>query len=547
MKDLLVRGLPLILAGTVGITGIVYATTAASGADAHGYLAQADTLIHGHVRIEQPWAAAVPWPAASWTFSPLGYRPSSLGEEPWTIVPIYPPGLPMLFALARVVGGQEAVFWVVPLAGAMFVLATASIARRLISPAGGIVAAWLVATSPAFLFMLVAPMSDVPVAAAWAVAFACLLERQRRRATLAGGAIGMAILIRPNLAPLAAVPALWYLVPALTGRMAVRREARVQGALFSAGVAAGGAAIATFFTVVNGSPLTTGYGSMTGAFAVEHVAPNAALYLRWLVESHTPVVLFGMLALVLPLRWLWPAARERLAFIVIGLFVAALWIFYWCYLVFDAWWYLRFLLPSWPFLMAGVAAAALAIARRGGRPAAVVVGGAIVALGVWQVAVAADRHVFDLWKNERRYVSVAREVRRMVGRASVVYAMQHSGSVRYYGGRLSVRYDTMADPWIDRSVDWLAARGIRSYLLVDDWEVPLLRERFAGRRLVERLDDPPLLHYIGTSEVFLYDLSEPRDPLIPVVTVRDTYEDTRSVAPVRLPPIQFDASSSTLP
>jgi hypothetical protein len=41
-------------------------------------------------------------------------------------------------------------------------LVTFAIGRRLGSPAIGLAAAWLVATSPAFLAMLVSPMSDVP-------------------------------------------------------------------------------------------------------------------------------------------------------------------------------------------------------------------------------------------------------------------------------------------------------------------------------------------------------------------------------------------------
>ena len=72
------------------------------------------------------------------------------------------------------------------------------------SDALGLAAAWLVATSPAVLAMLVSPMSDVPAAAFWAVAIYFTLGSSSRSALMAGLAASAAILIRPNLAPLAA-------------------------------------------------------------------------------------------------------------------------------------------------------------------------------------------------------------------------------------------------------------------------------------------------------------------------------------------------------
>ena len=55
-------------------------------------------------------------------------------------------------------------------------------------------------------------------------------------------------------------------------------------------------------------PLESGYGSLDTIFSVQHVLPNLARYPRWLVESHTPLVL---LALVAPGGSLVPPPRER--------------------------------------------------------------------------------------------------------------------------------------------------------------------------------------------------------------------------------------------
>lgn len=527
----------LIAAATMAV-GLNYASTVAAGSDAYGYVNQADLWLKGELTIDQSWAAPVPWPDARWSFAPLGTRPSNL--ERWHIVPMYPPGLPLLMAGAKSIGGQEAVFWVVPLAGALLVLATYGIGRRLASPYAALIGAWLVATSPAFVFMLTGAMSDVPVAAACAGSFYFMLERRRRSAIVAGLAIGLGIAIRPNLAPLVGIMGLWYLVPFIRPGRLTRGETFLQGVLFSIGAMAGAAVIAAFHQHLNGSPFISTYGRMDGAFAAAHFWPNVKLYTGWLVESQTPVVLVGVAALLLPLRRLWPAAGERLAFVVIGLFVLAMWLMYCFYLVFDAWWFLRFLLPTWPFFMVGLGAVFVFIWRRGGQLATSAVITAVMVLGIYQVKLGVDLYVFALWKGERRYVSAAREVRRMTDRTSAIFSMQHSSSIRYYGGRVSIRYDGIEPHWIDRSVDWLAERGIHSYLLVDDWEIPGLKERFAGRRFVERLDDRPLLHYQGGSQVYLYDLSGPRDPLRPTVFYVDTFKDTRSVEPVTMAPLEFE-------
>src|SRR5262249_5897406 len=161
-----------------------------------------DLWLRGDLHIDQSFGAAVPWPLARWTFLPLGYRPEPDG---YRIVPQYPPGLPLMMAGAKLVAGQCAIFWIVPVCGGVLVAATHAIGMRLQRPAVGLAAAWIVATSPTLLFMAIAPMSDVPAAAAWAVAIACVLGETRVSAIAGGVAAAIAIMIRPNLAPLAAV------------------------------------------------------------------------------------------------------------------------------------------------------------------------------------------------------------------------------------------------------------------------------------------------------------------------------------------------------
>ncbi len=439
-------------------------------------------------------------------------------------------------AAAKGLAGQCAMFWVVPLSGAALVLLTYGLGRRLGSEPAGLMGAWLVGTSPAFLFMLTWPMTDVPVAAAWAAAFYFLLGESTGSALAAGLSAALAILIRPNLVFGAGLLGLWYVVRGWSaargsdGRAALRVQVR-RALMFALGVLPGILAIAAINRYLYGSPTTSGYAGLGEMFGRSHVGPNLRRYGSWLIGSQTPVVLAGLAALVVPLRSLWPAARDRRVFVVVVLFVAALWAMYATYLVFDDWWYLRFLLPSWPFMMLGLAGLVVALTRSG-RPAARVAGwGAVAVLGIWGLHTAYARGVFGLWQGERRYVTAARLTRESTPGNSVIYTLQHSGSVRYYGGRMTLRYDNLDDQWLDRSVAWLDAHGVHPYALLEDWEIPRFTSRFPGEQTLGVFDRPPVFIYEGPAKILLYDLSPAAAPNSNVPTYRETFEDTRCAAP----------------
>src|SRR5262249_8007144 len=153
-----------ILAGALAtvtcILGIAYATTVAGAADPYGYVSQADLWLKGPLKISQPWMQQAPWPSNRWTFTPLGYAPGLTASAAATIVPVYPPGLPLLMAAVKGFAGQEAMFWVVPILGGLLVLATFGVGRRLGASRAGLVGAFLVATSPAVLFNFMDPTTD---------------------------------------------------------------------------------------------------------------------------------------------------------------------------------------------------------------------------------------------------------------------------------------------------------------------------------------------------------------------------------------------------
>jgi hypothetical protein len=393
------------------------------------------------------------------------------------------------------------------------VAATYAIARRIGRPAVGVAAAWIVATSPTLLFMTTAPMSDVPAAAAWSVAIACVLGETTASAAAAGAAAAVAILIRPNLVPLLGVIVLWLLW---------RRSRRA--IVFAAVAALGAAGVAAIDARLYGSPFRTGY-DLTDGFALSYVPINLQHYVGWLMSAETPLALAGLACLALTSRALWqtPAAlRARSLFFGSAVVV---WAIYLLYVPWDAWWYLRFLLPIWPLIAIGTATlvarivqvgqlrpAKVAVAARPGYapfrhfgPSRAVAGAAIIGLlglhGAWE---AVRRETFNVARGEAKYVEVARVVESIADPDAVIICAQHSGSIRYYAGRLTLRWDVGDVAWLDRTVDWLAANGHHPYFVLEPQEIAALRARYGPSNAAARLDWTPLVVFRGGA-VTMYD------------------------------------------
>jgi hypothetical protein len=518
------------LAAAVVILALVWGTRVAAGADAYGYVSQAALWLKGDLFIDQSFAADAPWPLARWTFTPLGYRPEPDG---YRIVPAYAPGLPLLMAATAALAGWCAVFWVVPLAAGVLVFATYMIGTALTTPVIALGAAWIVATSPTVLFMAMAPMSDVPAACLWTVAVALVL-RERVRSSAAGGvAAAFAILVRPNLAPLAAVVVVWQIV----------RRAWRPAFAFGVAAAAGAVAIAVLNARLYGSPLRSGY-DLADAFALANIVPNLQRYGWWLVTVETPLAVAGLVALVFPASRVWHPDSRGGRWLLAGM-VAAVWFTYLIYVPWDAWWYLRFLLPSWPMMALG-SALVIAIPARTTRPAVralmPIVFLIIGALGLMQ----AWRHgTFAEWAGESKYVEVARSIESLTAPDDVIISAQHSGTLRFYAGRLTLRWDTGDPAWLDRTVAWLAARGHSVYLLLEQPEIDALRLRSGSVSDVARLEWGPIVTFRG-GQVQLFDALN-RQHGRPVVAHKSSFTVDRCAAPKPVPPLATRAAPPTLP
>jgi hypothetical protein len=301
--------------------------------------------------------------------------------------------------------------------------------------------------------------------------------------------------------------------------------------VFTIAAVPGELAVMAISTRWYGSPIASGYGSVSGLLAIDRVTANLEHYVRWLVET-SPLGLAGLIALAVPARRLWKTTESRRAWLLLVFTTAAAWSVYLFYGEFQDWWYLRFLLPAWPAMFV---AAALVLSRIWARSAAgrVLAIAVVLTSSIHGLTIAQERWVFNLGHTERRYAAIARLVDEHTEPNAVILTSQHAGTIRYYARRETLRFDFLDPAWLDRAVDWLAAEGRHPYVLVEDWEQPLLEARFPESRLAA-LPFPPVLTWRSKytpGDVRLYDpLRRDGSTVDPGPAVEDSLP--RSAAPV---------------
>ncbi|MSO82937.1 MAG: hypothetical protein EXQ53_06540 [Acidobacteria bacterium] len=481
-----------LLASVVAV-GLHWGSLVAGGSDSYCYLHQAQRWASGRLQMPEPLALAAPWPDAPLTFAPAGHQPSP--TVPGALAPICPAGLSIVMAVFAAIGGIDAAFLVVPFFGALLIWAT-FIAGARFGPRVGLASALATACSPTFLYQLVQPMSDVPAAALWMLAVAAVTGTRARASVLGGLAAGAAILIRPNLVPLA-IPLAMFI---LWRPERAWRERLLGAATFAACVAPGCAAVAAIQRALYGSAFSSGYGSLEAFFSLDHVVPNATRYVSWLSQTHTPAWILAAAAPVL--------LRGALTRVFLALFLVNLA----CYLpfvVFDDWSYLRFLLPTIPLVVILVIASVDAASRRfapgrgvTGRTAVTVVAAVLAVLWVRE---ARERQVFRLHALESRYERAGTFVNRRLPSNAVVITSWESGSVRFYSGRRTLAWDALDRAWLDRAIDYLRMAGLEPFFLFETWEEPLFRQRFAAGSPIGRLDWPPAAEIASQVRVYRPD------------------------------------------
>ncbi len=447
-----------------------------AGPDVSAFVSQADKWVHRDLTMPIPdWARGAQWHNAAVAAAPVGYTPDVSRQR---MVPVVSPGLPMVMAVFQRIGGRDGVFYVVPVMGALTVWVTFLLGRRMAGEAAGALAALFILCSPAFLWMLIQPMSDVPDAACWSAAVLCAWRPRRRDAVLAGMAAGAAILLRANTAPLAAVPALLLLS---------RPDARLTRIT---GFAMMTVPAVTFIAVLNarwhGSPFRSGYGTLDTLYSMTYLAQNIRSYGGWFVATQTP------------LAFLWLAApyiveqrrveRYRLALVSI-VYPLAVFALYATYLTFNDWAFLRFLLLAYPAICASLATVFVTFAWQVNprRLAVAAVIAVIASMVVEQGRYLAAAGILERQSENERFPRAV-EFANGLPANTILISDAYSGTLRFYTGRDVLRWAAVLPAELDAVLAGLRTDGHPVYFIGDRFEELEFRKRFANSTTVRGFD-----------------------------------------------------------
>jgi hypothetical protein len=456
---------------SLAAVGISRGTYAAGGSDSSCYALMAASFASGKLQPSSELASEVPWPDATKSFAPGGFIASRFDST--AAAPVCAPGFSLLLAPLLKFGGERAMFALTPISGALLVLLTYVAAARLGGPLAGSIASVLVAVSPTVLYQVVQPMNDVTTAALWMGVFVSLAAEKW---ALAGVWCGVALLVRPNLVPLAAISATY---------VAWQAQAGTRWRFFIAALPFV-LVVLTLNAEIYGGMLRTGYGAVGNLFSASVFSGNASRYFRWLMATETPFILLGLTApFVVDLR------KLPQVFLALAL-VAATCAIYFAYTPFDDWSYLRFLLPAIALLLVLSSVVTVRVAERLGPRAGPMLSAAITAVvAVFCLRAANDRLAFALHALEQRYRSAGLVARDQLPERAALLTTWDSGAIRFHARKEAIVWDAIDPAWLDRGIAWLSEHERPPYVLLESWEEPRFRARFAEQSTFGRLDWPP--------------------------------------------------------
>ena len=462
------------------LIGVNYSSFLGAGPDSSGYVSQAHKWVNGDLRSPIPdWAIHGTFGGALWAGAPVGYK---LAADRQSYVPVYSPGVPLIMSLFERAGGPDAVFYVVPLFGALLVWGAYLLGRQLADEWAGAIAAALMLVSPAFLWLLIEPMSDVPVAACWTMALVLASQADGPiEVFVSGVASGTAILMRPNVAPLAIFPALLLL---LSGR---RRLTDIL--LFGIPAVSAALVIATLNARWYGSPFTSGYGSIDSLYSSGRIPRNLRQYVGWLSDTQTPIFFLWVAA-----PFVLKAYDRGRRLVLLLLYPLAVLAMYVAYLNFDEgdWGTLRFLLPAYPVILASLAATLVLFARhaRHRMLAVAAVAAMTMVLLVHEWRFASDAGAFRQDRAERFVRAI--DFTRALPPNAIVFSDGYSGTLGLYAQRDVLEWRWIVPEYLDLALADLKKQGYHPYFVGDPFEVDAFKKYFDGSEGAMRLDGQAL-------------------------------------------------------
>jgi hypothetical protein len=333
--------------------------------------------------------------------------------------------------------------------------------------------------NPIFLFQALQPMSDV-LALAWCAIAFCFALKSRGHvywALACGVSIGLAVLVRPSN--------FLIVLPVL---ILLGMDWRRLGILVL-----GGMPIALFLGfyqwVLYGSPFASGYGGygevLGSVLSNSHVVPKLKHFGLWLGRS------FGWVVPVLAIPGLLLGKTPVRVRIALAAWLLAFVAFYAAYQTSnETWWYLRFLLPAYPPLLAGAAlfgerlvrwTSAKTIPARFGKIAEAVLTLLLFAASI-SVSVHWTRklHAASIADGERVYPDTADWMKVHLPPDAVVLCMQVSGALLYLSNYPLLRYDSLNEAQWAYVQHWRQTRNVALYAVLFPFE-------YSERKVLESL------------------------------------------------------------
>lgn len=444
--------------------GIRFSTFVAWGTDPAAYIEAAERWAGGGPITPSPIQFWSPWAPNDTALAAFGFR---RGVVRGTEVGEYPLGLPVIMAAAIRIGGPLAAYLVVPICAGLLVWSLYLVGAALAGPWSGLIATMLVAASPITSTYAVQPMSDVPAAAFWALAWAMCLRPGLGASAAAGAAAAAAIMIRPNQVPFALILAV--LVWAAPTTDALRRGQRL--VVFGCAAAIGPAMVVWSQTALYGTPFRPGYVGGSDFYRLEYIVPSLTLYPRLLMFVHTPLLFTGLIACA---ALVIPRVRARLdqgapaVALTATAFVVMNYALYLPYLPLDDVFSVRYVLPAMMALCVLLAGFTIHAAR------------ALRAVSPWLAALAlvpaliAGVYPAGLWRfvegirhEQVKALLAGRYLREALPANAAVLAKTHITPMMHYTDRLVVRLDSIGPGALDGIIAELQRRGYHPVFVLD--------------------------------------------------------------------------------
>lgn len=497
------RWAALVIAALVSALSIRYNTFTPWGSDPASYIEAAHRWAEGRLFEPSPLPLTLPWTSEGNVTVPIGTRPSLVAG---TDVSEYPPGLPILMAAGVRLAGDAGAFLVAPIAAGITVLCAYALGQALAGTWAGLLAAVLTALSPITLVSAVQPMGDGPTTALWLLAL-CMSLRGGAGPAAAGASAGLAILIRPNLAPLGAVLALVVAARAVAETTGDWRAARRAVVAFAVTGSLGVGTLMWTQAALYGGPFTPSYRDITGWFSRAHIPKNVEIHSRYLVAVHSRWIATALLAPFVALMRgaATPAARARRRLAVamlaiIGINVAS----YLPYTPYDDPFYLRFFLPAITLAFVFLAALTVWAARGVARASFLLAPIALVpVLIVMWTPHALMGFPFTLRDTMWRVVPMGRYLQSALPPRTVAFVHFQGAAMAYYTGAPVVRLDLVTGAELGRLVGDLERRGFTVVFLADDLDLDPVRAAFKGDPLAA-LDWPPRVRSVHHGEIAVW-------------------------------------------